>query len=517
MNRDVYADLLSETRGMRRDQARARDRWYAALRLERKEAALFELEMLLKSFACFANPRNHCGPRRQTAIAAHDYGNELEVVRFGIEQATARIRELLGPRDRAYVFSRYLETVVPEDGRRHELLQQQLTQYAPEESLFVLRNAFASFGEMATGLLDLGRIQHRVFSALLNTITREIGRSEYFNPLVTLEFRPEFDRIRHASVLSAMHGASLPAHRLVAMTFLSLFRLLRYLQLVDQYAETPSSEPLALLILSVFRSDARALAHTLEERAGEALSDGFEQRLYQVPSVGLAVEKEALWHEVQGLQSLGSTLKSIGQSLRLETEVVCSRDLPAPVELGAEGALGPRLVVGTAALRAILHHALANVVHELDADLKLKDLGSAERLAVESSIRLRRDVWTFSQVLRAFLAKADSATAASDRWSSYNSFAFVREFLTHFRAIGYQLARRSDYPHFDRFLDGVGSLRDVDLLEVERMDEVVEECRRFMGYLNELFESICRRAELADHPFDRNKAIEHLRHYLGAA
>ena len=63
----------------------------------------------------------------------------------------------------------------------------------------------------------------------------------------------------------------------------------------------------------------------------------------------------------------------------------------------------------------------------------------------------------------------------------------------------------------------MGSLRDVDLLDPVRMDEVIDECRLFQDYLNELFQGICSRAELTDHPFDRAQAAEHLRAYLGAA
>ncbi|MFT5357458.1 MAG: hypothetical protein ACI9KE_004695 [Polyangiales bacterium] len=517
MKRDIYADLLSDTRGMRRDQAKARDRWYAELQLDQKESRLFELEMLLKSFACFTNPRNHTGVPGSIAIAAHDYRHEMRVISAGVEQTSHCIRDLLGERDRAFVFSRYLETVMPEDGSRHELLQHQLSQFTPEESLFVLRNAFAAFGDLASGLRDLGRIPHRVHNSLTNTITREIARSDYFNPLVTLEFRPEFDRIRSAPILSALHGATPHAHRVLALTFLALFRLLRYLSVVDTYAKDPRTERLAFLILAVFRSDARALCYQLEERTSGALAKSFEKRIYSVSAVGIHSERDTLNREMKTLDSLRGTLESVGQSIRLEGALVLSRELPSPEDAPRDGSLGPRLVVASASLRAILHHGIVSVANELDDDVELGELGSTEKLALESSLRLRRDVWGFRQVLRAFLAKADGAAVVTDHWNSYANFSYVREFLEHFRAIGYQLARRSDYPAFDRFLDSVGHLREVDLLDPERMDEVIEECRQFMTYLGELFTRINRRADLAPHPFDRLQAAEHLRLYLGAA
>lgn len=63
--RDPYADLLRDTRGLRKEQAAAREAWFAGLAWDRKEESLFELEMLLKGLVCFANPRNHPGPAKK--------------------------------------------------------------------------------------------------------------------------------------------------------------------------------------------------------------------------------------------------------------------------------------------------------------------------------------------------------------------------------------------------------------------------------------------------------------------
>ena len=63
--RDPYADLLRDSRGMRREVAAAREAWLASLALDRKEDVLFELETLLKSFVAWSNPRNQ-PPRANT-------------------------------------------------------------------------------------------------------------------------------------------------------------------------------------------------------------------------------------------------------------------------------------------------------------------------------------------------------------------------------------------------------------------------------------------------------------------
>ena len=123
----------------------------------------------------------------------------------------------------------------------------------------------------------------------------------------------------------------------------------------------------------------------------------------------------------------------------------------------------------------------------------------------------------FTQILRAFLAKAEAVQGTSDQWAGVGSFQFVREFLVHFRAIGYQLVRLSDYERLDPFLASLEELRDVDLLDPSRLSLAVGECRALMNFLDGLFTKVSQRAEVANKPFDKRDAAETLKIYLGAA
>ena len=517
-SRDVYANLLRDTRGLRREQGEIRDSWYTSLPWDRKEETLFELEMLLKGFACFGNPRNHPGPVRKTAAVAHDFHDELRIVRDALDESITQVRALLGPKDRAYVFSRYLESVLPEDSERSRLIQEQLTQDTPEESLFLLRNTFSSFLEMADGMLRLGRIPHRLYVALLGTVVREIGRNTYFNPLVTLEFRTEFDRIRNAEVLEILHRVENDAaHRVSALCFLALFRALRYLRLVEEYAEKPETTRRSYVVLSVLRSDLRALARFLTGRAGDRMAAGFERELLATPASLMHERYDLLVSQASDLVSLRRSLESLATTLRVEVRRVFERDLPAPDDAVADDELARQLRLASASLRSASHHAIATLCRELEPTRPPPILDDDLGVRRATSEPLRRDVWMFTQILRAFLAKAHAAPSDPDRWVGSASFQFVREFLVHFRAIGYQLVRLSDYQRLDRFLAALESLRDVDLLDPARLDESVAECTDFYHYLDELFAKISTRSELADSPFDRKAAADTLKIYLGAA
>ncbi|NOY90623.1 MAG: hypothetical protein GXP55_05380 [Deltaproteobacteria bacterium] len=517
-SRDAYANLLRDTRGLRREQATARESWYAALPWKHKEQTLFELEVLLKGFACFGNARNQAGPPRRTSELAHDFREELGVVAAALERAIECTRELLGERERAYAFTRYLESVTPGDVGRERLLREQLSQVTPQESLFVLRNTFGAFFELAGGLAQKPHLPHRLYHALLGTITREVGRNAYFDPLIALEFRPEFDRIRSPEALEALASIeSDSVHRVVALTMLSLFRTLRYVELVDQYATDARRSRLGYLVLAVLRSDLRTLTRHLGTHAGDIMADGLERELLALPMADVAQGYAALSDRLSKMTSLRGLLASMANSLRLEVKRSFERDLPNLESAPVRDELGPVLVVATASLRASIHHAIGAVCQELVPGVVPPVLGSKLSSQRRASERLRRDVWMFSRVLRGFLAKAKAATGDPDRWAESARFAFVREFLRHFRAIGYQLVRASDYEGIDRFMVALETLRDVDLLDPDRLQIVVAECEAFYAHLDALFAQVSRRQELSGHPFDKKEAAETLKLYLGAA
>jgi hypothetical protein len=519
--RDAYGELLRDTRGLKREQQQAREAWFARLPSERKDEQLFELEILLKGIACFSNPRNHPGAPRRAPIVMQDYREPLQLVRDALSRVVQLARVLLGDRDRAFVFQRYLETVLPEDNARTRLVREGMTQTTPDEALFVLRHGMTNLIEVADGLLRLPRIPFRLFYALSVSAQREIGNNAYFNPLSALEFRPEFDRITSRPVLDLIaHAPGEQAHRFVALTFLSLFRMLRYLRLLDTISrDVADSRRLmgrSYLVLSVLRSDARALSSYLRRRAGSLLADSFESDLLRVRADELRNRSDQLLAEGHKLIAIRSALETIAATLRLEMRRTFEHDLPAPDAGAAPDELKTRLVGTTRNVRPALQNAILFLARSLGVRLDEGGVFDEKEAKRISSERLRRDVWIFAQILRAFALKARYADTNDDRWAGAASFQFVKEFLAYFRAMGYPLLRGSDYPRFDSFLSAMAALNDTDLLDPARLDKAIEEAEAFHAFLNELFDQISRREELADLPFDRKAAATALKLYLGS-
>lgn len=518
--RNAYADLLRDTRGLRREQQQAREAWFARLAADKKDDTLFELEILLKGIACFANPRNHPGAGRRQTTVSLDFREHLGHARDGMARVVQLSRALLGEHDRTFVFQRYLETVLPEDIARTKLLSAAMTQETPEASLFVLRHGFTNLLEVGAGLLRLARLPFRLFYAHLSTAMREVAQSAFFNPLSALEFRPEFDRIPSAQVIELIQ--SVPgeqAHRLAALTFLSLFRMLRYCRLLDAIALDHTDRRVAgraYLVFAVLRSDARALGNFLRRRAGALLSESFERDLFRVPARDLPARYEEMLNEGHRLMDMKAALAGVAANLRLEMRRTFEHELPPADAATPEHELRARLRAVTTNLRPALQNAILFLGRSLGARLEEGRVFDDQAALRAQSERLRRDVWMFAQIARAFASKARHADPRADTWSTAQNLSFVREFLGYFRAMGYPLLRVGDYEHVDGFMAAMNGLADSDLLDPARLAAAAAECEAFHKFLVELFERISHREELAGVAFDRQAAARALKLYLGA-
>jgi hypothetical protein len=517
-DRDPYLDLLSRTRDLRAEQRLAREAWFRHCTVDAKEELLFELEILLKASACFSNPRNHPGPPRQMPVVAQDFREATLLFRDGLQRTTDLTRRLLGARDRAFVFHRYLETVLPEDSVRTRLAGEGTEQKSPEDSLLALRLALTSLIEVVEGVLRAQRVPFRLFYALTGLVQREVARNAYFNPLNALEFRPEFDRIQSAQVLDLIRAVpGDEARRLVALTFLSLFRMLRYLQVLDRIAAETGrrrSNARAYLVLSVLRSDARALSDYLRRHAGACLAASFARDLFRVPASALRERSPALRAAGHRLVSIRCALDGVAASLRLEMRRAFHHDLPPPDTAPSSSELRTALAKAADDLRPALRNMVLFLGKALGVSLEVDGVFDDEAARRETAERLRRDIWMFAQILRAFATKAQFSQA-HDRWAAAYSFGYVREFLAYFRAMGYPLLRSTEYPRFDAFMQAMGRLQDTDLVDPSRLEAAISECVAFNEFLEQLFDSVSRRDALRGVPFDRHAAAAALRLYLG--
>jgi hypothetical protein len=518
--KDAYADLLRDSRGLRGDRQRLRESWFGRLSVEKRDC-LFETEVLLKGLACFANPRNHPGRPRKIAVVSLDFHPALGLFAEGIRRIGSLVRTVLGDRDKAFVFHRYLETLLPEDSARSRLVEDTLGQNSPEDALFALRRGLVNLGEVTEGLLRLNRVPFRLFYATTSLAQREIAQNPFFNPLSALEFRPEYDRISSSQVLEVIsHSPSDQAQRLTALAFLSLFRMLHYLDLIDRIVADPKGASAQFagrifLTLAVLRSDARALSSYLRKKTGPQLADSFEAELMRVPASEIAQRRDSLISKGQRLIDIRGAFECIAANLRIEMRRIFEHDLPSPDDTIGEAELRSTALAATNTLRPAVQNVILFLGKTLGAKLEDSAVFDNQSAKRQISERLRQNVWMFSQIVRAFAMKARHVQASDDRWGSAADFQFVKEFLAYFKAMGYPLLRASDYPHFASFMQAMNALEDADLVEPSRLESAIAECETFHVFLTQLVDQIGMREELSGVEFDKRGAASALRLYLG--
>jgi len=517
---DVFSDLVGEVRSIRRNDAISREQWFAKLEVPSRAGLVFELDTLLKGVHAFANPRNHPGPaKRTTPVVAQDFREQLVFGAEGLERLIDTIRALL-PQDkaRAHLFQEYMEGIAPTSQPSGHEPDGEPT---PHKELLALRQALANHHEIGAGVARLQRVTFRLFHAVMATTEHEIARSRFFTPLGPLEFRSEYDRIESEQIIELTQSVPGDSSRqLVALTFLALFRLLRYVDLADEIMRRPDDPTVrgaSYLVLAVLRADARALTDHLRTRAGRLLAEGYERALFRVHAREVARKYDGLRADGHRMLEVKAALEGVAANLRLELRRTFEHDLPPPELAPSVEVLREKVLAVAANLRPALQNAILFLGKSLGG--RMDEKGVFDDVAAKRNLseRLRRDVWMFAQIVRAFTDKAKATRMADVPWTGVSPLQFVREFLRYFRSMGVPLLRSADYPRFDAFIHVMSSLEESDLVDPGRLEQAITEATQFQGFLNDLVTQIGKRDELAGTTFDKRAAAESLRLYLGGA
>ena len=514
--RNYYIEFIEGSRWLRKEHAAARVIWFDNLILPDKENVLFEFEMLLKGLICFGNPVNHPGPplRGEPAVA-RVFKDELGVAREIIRRIIAIGRKLSRDTGNSLIFQRYLESIIGQDEARFKMVKRSLDQDTPAQSLTLIIGAFSNLLEITEGLSRLPHVSFRLFSNIIHLAQREIHRSTFFDPLAALEFREEFDKVRPDKILQLIQNIeSEPARRVMSLTFLSLFRLLKYLKCIHRAISQKVPPGVLFAWLAVLRSDIRALIIFFKREAARWLSSGFGKLYDRLTPETLSSMYGNLREEFQHLRSLKELLASTGDQLRLEQVKAYEQQIPAIGSIDDWQQFTEQTDSACNGLSAFVQNAAVLLAREFEPAMQGKRMFVQFVSARERSDRLRRDIWMFQKVLRAFIEKTKGSARVTDRWSGMSTFRFVREFVGYFRSMGYQLLRYSDYAEFDKFMQLVDRLREGDVLEVQRVSNVIAACEDFMSYLDRTFEAVSQREELKDCPFDRREAARTLKLFL---
>jgi hypothetical protein len=231
--RDFFSELIKDSQAPRAGFLAEREHWLHSVQVEGREELIFEFEMLLRGVERYFNLHNLPIDAKRPVVV-RDLHDELYDVRDALNEGIRIARRLLDPdTDQKMQFRHYVESQLADDRVRRALLEDELEQGTPQESLFLLRVTFESLRSVIDHLLKLDVCSFSLYTEVGNLALREIVLNRFFRPFRPLEFRLEYDRIKSVPVLESLRAIPEGDRRLFTVAFLALFRLLHYLSYVS--------------------------------------------------------------------------------------------------------------------------------------------------------------------------------------------------------------------------------------------------------------------------------------------
>ncbi|HET9450921.1 MAG TPA: hypothetical protein VFO83_08575 [Aggregicoccus sp.] len=467
-----------------------RERWLRSVHVEGREELLFELEMLLRGVERYFNLHNITVDSRERPLVTRDFREELEDVRDAINQCIRLARQLLDPdSDQKMVFRKYVESQLADDRVRRALLEEALDQDSPQESLFVLRQAFDALRTVIDHLLKLPACALNLFTDVGNLALREIVLNRYFRPFRPLEFRIEYDRIKSVRLLELLAELPETERPLFSTAFLALFRVLHYLSYVEVKEGKEAGYPRRVrVVLALVRSEAVSLA-------------GF----FSADLAPRAGPKRLKAAALRAARDIAKECDRVARRILVDLD----RDPEAP--RSAAAAFSQLFRAQVVALAAALGANGHGAIEQGSKDQGIKDAFEALVSPEERAHRLRQDLWVFAQLCRATeaaLRRNDSEPAGAQSAASRRAdahLAALGRFLADFHAVSYQLLRYGDFEPFDRFAALLTELPWPP--EGPGMSQrLAEDLRLFGKVLESTFRAVSRRALLRDRAFERAEA-----------
>jgi hypothetical protein len=480
--RDFLFEVMKDSQRLRAGYLAERERWLRTLAVDGREEVLFEFEMLLRSLERYFNVHN-LPLESQSEVLSRDFREELGAVGETIGRAVQLTQLLLDPpSNRNLVFRKYLESQLADDRTRGKLLEQQLSQETPQESLFLLRSGFAALRGVLEALLRLPNHPYQLFVDVGQLVVREVALNKYFRPFRPLEFRSEYDRIKSVRILEILRRpmeGDVPGERvrrLVSLAFLAFFRLLHYLRYVPVGRDEQARR--SFLTLALVRSEATSLAAFLEGELAAALVGSGPRPAAGVSKLAVEIRKEVAKVYKRHLASVTPADRSAGGKAREAFEGLFKQWVTLLAQLFEE---------------------------TLDGREIFDDYVSRQ----EQARRLRQDLWAFREVCR----RVERTAQRGSTEETEGALRGLRRFLAYFHDVSYQLLRYGDYGPFDRFIQIVQEADVARLGQPRVRRQLRDDCRAFGEVLAQTFAAVSKREELGGQPFveaEANKVIEEL-------
>jgi len=288
---------------------------------------------------------------------------------------------------------------------------------------------------------------------------------------------PVVDGIHNPALASLVGRVQDPAkRRAVAVGFLHLFKVLRYLEYIDSNDFRFSTLNVSLLALVLVHSELKAFLR------------GFGS--------GLARLEDS---------SMEDAVSAVTMQLKMEIRRVYSQELNGILEVDDAALLRGRIENAHGILKNVIEQSVVSLAQALDSSLGGEQVFASFTTRFEQSSRLRQDLMVLHRLVEEF---------EDDISGRKTTFGALLNYLLYFESETFRLLRYNDYEGFVSFFSWFKSVDMADLRHKRRLEEIVTRVSYFKIYLETTLQHVGLRAELAQSPPDLDGVDEIVERYL---
>jgi hypothetical protein len=435
-----------------------------------------ELDVLLRSLDRFFTIENLTASNEE--LTAKNFYEELVTAQDTILRVLA-ILEVVIPESRknAYWFQKFAETKLLSTRRRDEFKGSLYRQDTPEKGLYLLYDSFINLKGVVSDLMRSGNISYSGFRNIGHIISKEIRENVFFSPFAR-DINPEFDAIDSTAIsdiVKKLENRELKKN--VSLIFISLFRLLRFLKVVDVAAQRPVPLNSSLAVLIMVRSEI-PLLRGLAERAARAAGDSDLAAVLNALSYQFAMEAKRVFQvELRDIHRKREQLHFRGK---------------------IENCHG--------ILKNLVEHSIMQMAQAFSPGTTGEEIFPSLATRLEQSLRLREDL----VALRMLLSDVEAGSESPGRARLFES---LRNYMVYFESFTFRLLRYDDHEEFALFFNEIRAAKS-ETVQGAGFRKVIERMRHFGIFLDTTLRHLDNRTELSGKPVDMERVESLIRQYL---
>lgn len=429
--------------------------WIRQVHVHGAIESLFGLETWLKGMRSFFS-LDHIplsGTEKEDLVS-RSFAAETGIIRMAVQICETYANQVNRPgMDGDFQLDEFIEVQLRKDRGLDFHVSRMMEQLTPRDSVSRLLEVLNDLRVTIDAIRNPSGTSYQFFLSLGRCFERELKNCRYVDMLMSQRFRLQYDFIDSKPLGEALRG--IPgegARRNVSLTLLHLFRILKYLKLVD--ADLRRDRPLKqhLVMFSLVHKEMGALADFLRNRFQKMSESG---------------------------DPLGKAAELIAYSLRIESQRALNRELIFVSREVEPSAVYTRIENSHGLLRNCCQSCLTALLKAVDQNFDPAVLFPSKvkrRLAAE---KLRRDLEDLRQWLIDMLGSREELDANK-----------ITERLTAFKEASLRSLMHRDWAEFETFMDA--------LTVSSNFIEIRTHIRKFISFLEMLIQEVSKRSVLLE-------------------